>query len=322
MTGVLALTFLSPGRLWLAVLVLALAGAYAVLARRRRHYAVRFTNLALLESVAPKRPGWRRHVPAAAMAFALLALVAGLARPARTERVPKEAATVMLVIDVSASMSATDVSPTRLAAAVSAASSFVADLPARFQVGLVAFDRTPRVLATPTEDHAAVQATLQQLQVGPGTASGEAIVAALEAIRAGQGSGRTAGKQTAAMVLLSDGVQTTGRPVMQAAADAAQQKVPVTTIAFGTDTGTVEVQGRVVPVPADPASMAAVAEATGGKSFTAASSGQLRQVYKDIGTRVGYTVREHEIGMTFVAIALVLLLAALGAGLVWSGRML
>ncbi|MDQ1373244.1 MAG: Ca-activated chloride channel [Actinomycetota bacterium] len=318
----MAVTFLSPGRLWLFVVVAALAGAYLMLAQRRRHYAVRFTNLALLESVAPRRPGWRRHVPAAACGLALLFLVVGLARPARAERVPKEAATVMLVIDVSASMEATDVAPTRLAAAVSAASKFVNGLPARLQVGLVAFDRTPRVLASPTSDHALVTSALKQLQTGPGTASGDAVSAALDAIAATQGDVASTGKQTAAIVLLSDGVTTIGTPVEDAAAAAAQQHIPVTTIAFGTDSGTVNVQGRLIPVPADDATMKAVADTTGGKAFTAASAGQLNQVYKDIGSRVGYTVQRHEIGMTFVGIAMGLLVVAMGAALVWSGRML
>ena len=318
----IAVTFLAPSRLWLVLLVAALAAAYVVLSRRRRHYAVRFTNLELLASVAPKRPGWRRHVPAAAMALALLALVLGLARPARNERVPKEAATVMLVVDVSASMEATDVAPTRLAAAQAAASRFVADLPARLRVGLVAYDRTPRVLASPTADHATVTAALARLETGPGTASGEAVAVALDAIEAAQGAGRTAGEQTAAIVLLSDGVTTVGRPVEDAAAAASELQVPVTTIAFGTDAGTVDVQGRSIPVPADDASMQALADATGGRSFSAESAGQLRQVYADIGSRVGFTVERHEVGMTFVAMGLVLLLAAMVAALIWTGRLL
>jgi Ca-activated chloride channel family protein len=319
---VIAVTFLAPGRLWLVLLVAGLAAAYVVLARRRRHYAVRFTNLELLASVAPRRPGWRRHVPAAAMALALLALVLGLARPVRNERVPKEAATVMLVVDVSASMEATDVAPSRLAAAQAAASTFVADLPARLRVGLVAYDRTPRVLASPTADHATVTAALAGLETGPGTASGEAVAVALDAIEAAQGAGRTDGEPTAAIVLLSDGVTTVGRPVEDAAASASEQQVPVTTIAFGTDAGTVDVQGRSIPVPADDVSMQALADATGGRSFTAESAGQLRQVYADIGSRVGFTVEQHEVGMRFVTVALVLLLAAIAAALVWTGRLL
>jgi Ca-activated chloride channel family protein len=315
-------TFLSPGMFWLLAAVAGLAGAYVVLQRRRRHYAVRFTNLDLLASVAPRRPGWRRHVPAAAVGLALLALVVGLARPARDERVPKEAATVMLVIDVSASMQATDVSPSRLEAAVSAARSFVGDLPSSLEVGLVAFDRTARVLATPTTDHRAVSDTLSRLTTGPGTATGDAIEAALAAIDAANGDVANTTKPSAAIVLLSDGVTTVGQPIEEAAAAAADEKVPVTTIAFGTDAGTVDVQGRTVPVPADQTSMTTVAEATGGRFFEAASARELRSIYADIGTRVGYSVEQREIGMTFVAIALVLLLAAVAAALVWTGRFL
>lgn len=317
------MSFLAAGRLWLLVLVAALAGAYVVIQRRRPSYAVRFTNLELLASVAPRRPGWRRHVPAAAMALALAALVVGLARPARDERVAKEAATIMLVVDTSISMNATDVSPSRIEAATSAARGFVGDLPSRLLVGLVGFDRDTRVLASPTRDHATVKAALANLTVGPGTAAGDGIYAALDAISgAGAGAGATTTGQTAAIVLLSDGVTTVGRPVEQAAAAAAEQGVPVSTIAFGTDSGTVEVLGRSIPVPADPETMASVARATGGRSFEAASAGQLRSVYDDIGTRVGFDIEKRDVGFTFVAIGVVLLLAALAASLVWTSRIL
>lgn len=316
------MTFLAPGRLVLLVVVAALAAAYVVLQRRRRDYAVRFTNLELLASVAPRRPGWRRHVPAAAMAVALAALVVGLARPARDVRVPREAATVMLVVDVSASMNATDVAPTRLDAAREAALSFVEDLPDRLRVGLVAFDRSSRVIAPPTTDHALVEAGIQGLYVGPGTAAGDAIFVALEAITNAGGAGQTDGEKTAAIVLLSDGATTVGAPVEQAAQAAVEQGVPVTTIAFGTPEGTVDIAGRVIPVPSDPVAMTNLAETTGGAFFEAASGEELRGVYDDIGTRVGYTTEQREIGLTFVGIAVVLLVAALAGALVWTGRML
>jgi Ca-activated chloride channel family protein len=316
------MTFLAAGRLWLLLLVVALAAVYVVLQRRRAHYAVRFTNLDLLASVAPKRPGWRRHVPAAAMALALAGLVVGLARPVRDERVPKEAATVMLVVDVSASMNATDVEPTRLEAARGAALSFVDDLPDRLRLGLVAFDRSTRVIAPPTTDHSLVVNGIEGLYVGPGTAAGDAIFVALDAITAAGGAGTTDGEQTAAIVLLSDGATTVGTPVEQAAQAAVEQGVPVTTIAFGTPEGTVDVAGRIIPVPADAAAMTSLAEATGGAFFEAASGEELRGVYEDIGTRVGYTTEQREIGMTFVGVSVVLLLAALGAALVWTSRLL
>lgn len=308
------MTLLAPGWLWLLVVVAGLAAAYVVLQRRRRHYAVRFTNLDLLASVAPKRPGWRRHVPAAAIALALGVLVVAAARPARDERVASEEATVMLVLDVSASMRATDVSPSRMQAAVEAATDFVDDLPERLRVGLVAFDTSARVVATPTIDHQAVADGLARLRPGTGTAAGEGIITALDLLT---GSG-----EVGAIVLLSDGVTTVGRSVEDAVAAAREQSVPVTTIAFGTDDGTVEIAGRIIPVPADPVTMEAVADATGGQFFTAASGDQLRSVYEDIGTRIAYTVEQREIGTMFVVAALVLLLAALAASLVWTGRIL
>lgn len=308
------MTLLAPGRLWLLVVVAALAAAYVVLQRRRRHYAVRFTNLDLLASVAPKRPGWRRHVPAAAIALALGVLVVAAARPARDERVASEEATVMLVLDVSASMRATDVAPSRMQAAVEAATDFVDDLPERLRVGLVAFDTSARVIATPTVDHQGVADGLARLRPGTGTAAGEGIITALDLL--------TGSAEAGAIVLLSDGVTTVGRTVADAVAAAREQSVPVTTIAFGTDDGTVEVAGRIIPVPADPATMEAVADATGGQFFTAATGDQLRSVYEDIGTRIAYTVEQREIGTMFVVAALVLLLAALAASLVWTGRIL
>ena len=316
------MTFLSPERLVLLVVVGALAAAYVVLQRRRTQYAVRFTNLELLAAIAPKRPGWRRHVPAAVMALAMAGLVVGLARPARDVKVPKEAATVMLVVDVSASMQATDVAPNRLQAATDAALTFVGDLPDRLRLGLVAFDRTTRVISPPTTDHAAVETGIRALTTGPGTAAGDAIFVALDAITSAGGAGTTEGRQTAAIVLLSDGVTTVGTPVEQAAQAAVEQGVPVTTIAFGTDEGTVEFGGRLIPVPADPEAMTALAEVTGGAFFEAASGEQLRGVYEDIGSRVGYTTEQREMGMTFVAAAALLLLGALGAALVWTSRLL
>ena len=321
------MTFLAPQWFALALFVVALAVAYVVVQLRRRHYAVRFTNVDLLASVAPQRPGWRRHVPAALMALALLGLVVGLARPARETRIPKDAALVMLVIDTSASMDATDVEPDRLRAAVDAAGAFVDDLPDSVEVGLVAFDRSARLLATPTADHAAVANRIRTLTTGPGTAAGEAVFVALDAIAGAQEAlgarpPSDPERPVAAIVLLSDGVTTVGRPVQSAAEEASRQRVPITTIAFGTDDGTVEVQGQVIRVPADRETMSAVADFTGGSFFEAASRDQLRSVYDDIGGRVGYTTEQREIGMAFVGVSLALLMVALAAALLWTSRVL
>ncbi len=321
------MSFLAANRLWLLLAVGALAVAYVFLQHRRRHYAARFTNLALLDTVAPRRPGWRRHVSAVAVGIALVALVVGLARPVRVERVPRKQAIVMLAIDVSYSMTATDVSPSRIEAATKAAKSFVSQLPSKFQVGLVAFDRSASVLATPTIDHLAVLNALDRLSVGQGTAGGEGLHVALDAVKGSLEGVRTAAtasgqKPTATIVLLSDGATTTGRPIQDAAEEAKTAGVPVSTIAYGTPSGTVAIQGETVPVPSDPAAMKQVANTTGGKFFEATSAGQLKKVYQDIQARVGYTKQPHEILRWFFGIAFVALLAAVAASMVWSSRFL
>ncbi|HEV7537055.1 MAG TPA: VWA domain-containing protein [Acidimicrobiia bacterium] len=317
------MNFLSPGRLALLLLVAGLVGLYVWVQRRRRHAAVRYTNLALLAEVAPARPGWRRHVPAAAVALALAALVVAIAQPVNQVRVPKEAATIELVLDVSASMDATDVSPTRLQAATSSAKTFVADLPPQVRVGLVSFDRIARVITSATVDHQAVIDGIDRLLLGTGTATGDAIYTALDALAAANDTAGAASteKGGSAIVLLSDGVPTVGRPVLGAAQDAASQGVPISTIAFGTADGTVTVQGRLVSVPADPDTMASIAEITSGKFFKAASAKELRTIYKDIGTRVGYETEQRDASGPILTLAVVALLAAAGLALIWNGRL-
>jgi Ca-activated chloride channel family protein len=322
------MTLLAPSRLWLLLAVAALVVAYLVLQRRRRHYVVRFTNLELLDSVAPRRPGWRRHVVAVAALLGVTTLVVSLARPAREERVPRNDGIVMLTVDVSASMTATDVVPSRIEAAKAAAKDFVDQTPAGFQIGLVAFDGSARVLAAPTSDHAAVDAAIEGLEPGEGTAAGEGIYAALDAIKSTVNATVTPAQQrsrddlAATIVLLSDGTTTTGRSVESAAQAADDASVPITTIAYGTDSGTVEVQGQVVPVPADTETMAQVARTTGGSSFEAGSASELRSVYRDIQGRVGYTTETREIGRVFVAFAIVALLLAVAASMWWTARFL
>jgi Ca-activated chloride channel family protein len=318
------MTLLEPSRLLLLLLVGALVGLYVYLQHRRRHRAVRSTNLALLRSIAPRRPGWRRHGPAAGVALAMAALIVSLAQPVRQVRVAKESATVMLVLDMSASMQATDVAPSRVQAAIAAAKSFVKDLPAPVRVGLISFDRTTRLIATPTIDHQAVTDGLDHLVLGPGTATGDAIYAALDALAAAAdnaGAAPAAQPAGSAIVLLSDGVPTVGIPVLQAAQQAANRGVPVSTIAFGTRLGRVTVQGRTVSVPADPDTMASVAELTSGKFFQAVSAKELRSVYQDIGTRVGYETEQHAASGPFLAFAVFVLSAAYGLALLWNGRL-
>jgi Ca-activated chloride channel family protein len=312
--------FLAPERLWLLAIVPLLAALYVWQQRRRKQQAVKFSNFALLKSVASKQPAWRRHVPAVAVALALTGLLIGFAKPSTVVKIPKEAATVMLVIDVSASMQATDVDPSRLEAAVSAADDFVKELPDQMEVGLVSFDRSARVLATPTTDHAMVRRQLAGLSLGPGTAAGDALTVALGAIQqAATANGQDDG--TSAVVLLSDGVTTVGRPVEEAARIAADRGIPVSTIAFGTPGGVVQFAGRLIPVPADPDTMAQVAEITQGSFFEASSGAELSKVYDDISTRVGYDTDQRENSGPILALSTVALMTALGFGLLWNGRL-
>jgi Ca-activated chloride channel homolog len=313
-----AMTFLAGGRLWLLLAVAAVAAAYVVLQRRRRHHAVRFTNLELLASIAPSRPGWRRHVAAGVLVASLLVLVVGFARPTRTQRVPREQATLMLAIDTSISMQATDVAPSRLAAAQQAATDFVEHLPSAFRLGLISFDGNARVLVAPTTEHETVVAAIGTLRLGQRTAAGEAVFTALDTLAAEQATENDAAR----IVLMSDGATTTGRPVVMAAAAAAEAKVPVSTIAFGTDEGTVTFSGQTVPVPVDREAMQDLAETTGGTFFEAASGEELTAVYRDIGSTVAYRTIRNEITATWTGVGLVLLAAGLVLSMLWSGRIL
>jgi Ca-activated chloride channel family protein len=317
------MNFLAPGRLALLLVVAALAGVYLWVQHRRRHAAVRFSNLSLLAEIAPAKAGWRRHLPAAAVALAMGALVVSIAEPVHSVRVPKEAATLMMVIDVSASMDATDVAPTRLEAATTAAKGFVNELPPQVRVGLVSFDRVARVVTSPTVDHQQVIDGIDRLILGTGTATGDAIYTSLDALAAAEDTAGAAPttKGGSAMVLLSDGVPTVGRPVAAAAQEAASEGVPISTIAFGTADGMVSVGGRLVSVPADPDTMASIAETTNGKFFKAASLKELRSIYKDIGTRVGYETEQHDASGPVLTLAVLALMVGAGLALLWNGRL-
>ncbi|MBW3548025.1 MAG: VWA domain-containing protein [Actinobacteria bacterium] len=314
------MSFLAGHRLLLLVVVAALGAAYVVLqVRGRRRYAVRFTNLALLESVAPERPGWRRHVPAALLLAALAGMVVSLARPVRDELVPRERATVVMAIDVSISMQATDVSPSRFVAAKEAAVSFAERLPQPINLGLVAFAGTARVVVPPTTDRSLVTRAIEGLEMAESTAIGDAVVASLDAVGtvpAGDGE-----PVPAHILLLSDGDTQVGVPNEVAAERARQEGVPVTTIAFGTQEGSITFRGQVVPVAVNQADLQALAEATGGSAFQAATGEQLEAVYQDIGSSIGFQVEQREIGGWFVGLAFVLAVLAAVASLAWFSRL-
>lgn len=317
-----SLSFIEPIRLLLLAAVVALAITYVVLQFRRSRYAVRFTNLDLLASVAPRRPGWRRHVPATFYLLALATLIVGFARPEHEARVPRERATVVMAIDTSLSMEATDVSPSRLRAAQEAATAFLDTLPPRINVGLVTFNGVANVRVAPTTDRAVVRQAIARLELGEATAIGEGIFASLSALeQVPPDEDGTA--PPARVVLMSDGTTTVGRPNERGAAAAVEAGVEVSTIAFGTDQGSIpNPQGPgVIYVPVDRGALEAIADETGGSFYTAASQDELRAVYGDIGSSVGYVDEWQEVSAWFIAGALVLLLVAGGLSLVWSHRL-
>jgi len=323
-------TWLSPERLWLLAAVAALVVAYLVLQRRRSRYAVRFTNLKLLDRVAPARPQWRRHVPAGLFLAMLALLVVGFARPQSEVQVPRERATVLVAVDVSRSMLATDVDPDRLTAAKAAAHQFVADLPEQFNVGLVGFAGTASVFVPPVTDRATVDAGIDRLAEGmtgrAGTAIGDAIATSLEAIRTLDAE---AGEDVppARVVVLSDGANTAGQDPAEAAALATELGVPVDAISFGTENGTIGGSalggggGGGQRVPVDGQTLQAVADATGGNYFEAGSAEELRSAYADIGSSVGFETETQDVSARFIGFGLLFAVLAALASMFWFARL-
>lgn len=315
-------SFLAAHWLLLFVGVAALAAAYVAMQFRRRDDAVRFTNLDLLDQIAPQRPAWRRHVPAVAMLLGLSSLVIAMARPAREQEVPRERATVIVAVDTSLSMMAADVEPSRIEAAKVAAASFVDLLPPKVNVGLVAFNRAASVLVSPTTDHDTVKRAIAGLELDQGTAIGEAIFAGLGAIDSVPPS-KDGDAAPGRIVLMSDGETTAGRPDAVAADAAKEKQVAVSTIAFGTDRGYIIVPGedRRISVPVNVDKLRTIAEGTDGTFFEAASAQELADVYADIGSSIGYETQQREVGTWFVAGAMIALFAAGAFSLLWFSRL-
>jgi Ca-activated chloride channel homolog len=314
--------FLHAARLWLLLAVVALAAVYVFLQlRRKATYTVRFTNLALLDVVAPKRPGWRRHVTAGAFIVGTALLVVAFAEPAREENVPVERATVMLAIDVSLSMDATDVLPSRLEAAKAAAGQFLDTVPDGINVGLVEFAGSASVIVAPTTDHADVERAIDDLSLAEGTGIGEAIFTSLDALASLPEASNPDEPVPATVIVLSDGETTVGRPNEEAVAAAVDAGVPVSTIAFGTPDGLIFIEGEAISVPPDLDAMRKIAEDTGGVFFEAQSEQELAAAYEDLGSSIGFEKQLTPITEWFVAFALVAMFAAAALSLIWFARL-
>ncbi|MFD6948680.1 VWA domain-containing protein [Nocardiopsis sp. TSRI0078] len=314
------MTFLEPQRLWWLLLIAVLIGAYVFAQTRRREYTVRFTNLSLLDQVAPHRPDVRRHVPAALFTLTLGVLITSMALPAMPVEQPRERATIMVAVDVSLSMAATDIDPDRLNAAKKSAQEFVDTLPDRFNVGLVAFSSTATVVSSPTHDHQAVIGSIENLRLGPGTAIGEGVFASLEAIHNFDEEAEE-DPPPSAIVLLSDGENTSGRDIAQAASAAAEQEVPVSAIAFGTGAAMIEIDGYQVPADIDKEALRGLAQDTDGHFYEAESETELDEVYENIGSSLGTELVHEEIVTRFVLVAIVLSMATAVTSLLWFQRL-
>jgi Ca-activated chloride channel family protein len=319
------LDFSAPHRLWLLAFAVLLAAGYVAVQVVRARRAGRFASSPMLPRLTSGGAGrWRHVLPVLFVGVVVLASL-GAAQPTVPGLQERKQATIVIAIDVSDSMGATDVAPTRIAAAAAAARDFVRDLPDGFDVGLVTAGASPTVMVKPTIDHGAVLDALGRLELSPGTALGDAIFTSLATLpRADPSTTATAnpdGERAARIVLLSDGVTTTGRSDADAIAAAKEAKVPVSTIAFGTANASVVSQGQTVDVPVDATALQAIAKGTGGTFFQAVSEDELRQVYEDIGTRVGYETERREVSGRWLAGSTVLLVTALGLGLLWNGRL-
>jgi Ca-activated chloride channel homolog len=310
------MNFQDPERLWLAVAMLAVAVAYVVLQVRRGRFAARYASPGMLAKLAPRRPGWRRHLSAVAFVALLALLITAFARPGADARVPRDRATIIIAMDTSSSMVASDIKPNRIEAAKKSAAEFVDRLPARFNVGLVTFNSSASVAVPPTTDHEALKAGLDRVHTRSSTAIGEAIFASLAAIT-NLDPQAAEDPPPAHIVLLSDGDNTTGRPVEEAAQAAVDAHVPVSTIAYGTPNGTLH--GK--PVPADTNLLRQLAETTKGKFYQAASGEELRGVYADVGSSIGFRTERKDMSVWFVGLALVAALAVAVPSLLWFARL-
>ena len=316
--SIVAVSFAAPLVLVLLLAIPALVALYGAHQRDRRRAAAAFAAPAMTPSVAPNRPRWRLHVPMLAFLLALAILILAAARPQKTVAVPVERASIMLITDVSGSMQATDVRPTRLVAARAAAKRFVAKVPKTVNVGVLALSSKPRVLASPTRDRVAIDQALDQLTARGGTGTGEAITAATNILK--RQPGVNGKRPPSAIVLLSDGAAT-GKVDPVAAAQAARKlRIPIYTVALGTPQGTITVPRpggaggtETRQVPPDPQSLAEVAKASGGKTVTAADTNKLSDVYKSLGSLLGTKNEKRQITAGFAGGAM---------SLRWFGRLI
>jgi Ca-activated chloride channel family protein len=320
--------FLAAARLWFLIVPVVLLLVYGALQFRATRYAVLLPTVGIATGIGTSRR-WHRHVIAALFAVAVALMVVALARPAHTVEVPRHLTVVMVALDTSTSMQATDVRPARIDAAKVAAERFVDQLPEEIRVGLVTFSGDVAIRVPPTLDRAAVLTALEHAATADGTAIGEAVYRSLDAIRHGEILETTQqgvrvstarGAPGSGIVLLSDGETTVGRSPTDAAIAARDAHVRVSTIAYGTLNGTVTVNGEEFAVPVHTSELRALANTTGGRFLEATSAQELRSAYTTLGRDLGYRPEQRELATGFLAGAFVLALLALAGSVAWYTR--
>lgn len=345
------MNFLWPEFLFLLLLVPVLVAGYVWLLRRRKKSSVNFANLALVKQALAKHPPWRRHVPPALMLVALTLMLLAAARPMAVITLPSNQQTIMLAMDVSGSMRATDVQPNRLAAAQAAAKAFLAELPRHVKVGIVAFAGTAQVAQIPTVNREDLNTAIDRFQLQRGTATGNGIVLSLATLfpdggidlqqmtygRFGQrpqalGNQQDAAKKphtpvppgsynSAAIIMLTDGQRTTGVDPIEAAKMAAERGVRVYTVGIGTVDGeTIGFEGWSMRVRLDEESLKQIAQRTAADYYYAGSADDLKKVYQTLSSRLTVEKKETEISSLFALAAAAMALAAAGLSLAWFNR--
>jgi Ca-activated chloride channel family protein len=327
------MTFLWPEFLWLLVLLPACAGLYFWLLKRKRRSTLRYASLGLLKEAAGEGPWWRRHLPPAILLLALAAMLAAIARPAAVMTLPSSHETVILAIDVSGSMRAADVQPTRLEAAQAAARAFVAEQPASARIGVVAFGGSAALVQPPSANRHDVLAAIQQLQLQHATAIGAGLLVSLKAIfpqldfdvrRKPDAKPVPPGSHAAAaIILLSDGQSTAGPDPVEAARLAAERGVRVFTVGVGTDNGQVLTgEGWSMRVRLDEETLKTIADLTRGEYFYAANAPELKKVYQSLRSKLVLETKRVEITALFSAIGAATVLLSATLSLLWFNHIL
>jgi len=317
-------TFEWPLALVGLIVVPLLVVLYVLRERRRTEYATRFTSPGLLPNLVDASPGWRRHLPLAVLLLALTAMVVGIARPHAMMKVKREEATAILVIDTSLSMSADDVRPTRLEAARREARAFLDTLPSKYRLAIVGFAGRAYVALPPTDDRDLAVSALRSLQTAEGTSLGDAV--ALATRIAGRQRASDGSRPPAAILVISDGAQSSGRTTPAAAAlKARQAHIPVYSVLIGTQDGVITAPlpgglSEQIRVPPSPDTLRAVSQVTGGRFYVAPTAAQLHEVYAHLGSRLGSHSESREVTNLFAGGSAALLLIGGGLSALWFRR--